>query len=275
MLIKTAEDIEQLKKGGKILGEILEKLALSCKSGVKISDLDIKAEEMILSAGGRPAFKNYTSHRDGCPFPSTICASLNEELVHGSGKRAIVLREGDILGIDIGMEWPCLASGAVQGKSIKKRGLYTDTAMTVIIGKPKKGVQELLDVTKEALEKGIEAVKPGNSVADIGRAIEDYVKSQGKYGIVRDLVGHGVGHAVHEEPHIPNYYDPSLKNFILRPGMVLALEPMISMGGHRVRTADDGWTIEMADKSLCAHFEHTVVVTEKGCEVATRRPSEL
>lgn len=265
MLIKTAEDVGQLKEGGELLGETLEKLALSCAPGAKISDLDIIAEKMIVSAGGRPAFKNYKSSHDNCPFPSTICASLNEELVHGSGKRRIVLQEGDILGIDIGMEWPFKKG---------KRGLFTDTALTVAVGKIPDKVAELMRVTREALEVGIREVLPGNSVADIGRAIEDYVKSQGKYGIVRDLVGHGVGHAVHEEPRVPNYYDPSLNNFILKPGMVIAIEPMVALGGHKVHSANDGWTIVMADKSPCAHFEHTVVITEKGNLVVTRRPSE-
>jgi methionyl aminopeptidase len=124
------------------------------------------------------------------------------------------------------------------------------------------------------LELAIKAVKPGRPLSDIGRTIEDYVKSQGKYGIIRDLVGHGVGHAVHEEPAIPNYYDKQLDNFIIRPGMVLAIEPMISLGDWRVKTGDDGWTIEMADGSMCAHYEHTLVVTARGCEVATRRPHE-
>ena len=129
-------------------------------------------------------------------------------------------------------------------------------------------------MTKQSLEVAIKTVKPGISVADIGGAIEKYVKSQGKYGIVRDLVGHGVGHEVHEEPMIPNYYDKKMTGFILKPGMVIAIEPMISLGGYEIKVGDDGWTIEMADGSMCAHFEHTLAITKTGCEVMTRRPNE-
>jgi methionyl aminopeptidase len=133
----------------------------------------------------------------------------------------------------------------------------------------------LLRVTQQALEEGIKVAQPGNTVAAIGRAVEGYVKSQGHYGIVRDLVGHGVGHEVHEGPHIPNYYDPGLESVILKPGMVIAIEPMISMNkDHRVVAKPDGWTIAMIDNALCAHFEHTLVITEKGNEVVTRRPEE-
>lgn len=268
MLIKSAYDIEQIKKGGKIIGEILEKLAKMCKPGVSTGEIDRAAEKMIKKAGGKPAFKGYANGPHDTPFPTTICASANHQLVHGIAKDDDILENGDIFTIDIGMEWPV--------KNTKKftRGFFTDTALTVIVGNVPEKTKELLRVTKASLEVGIKAVKPGNSVADIGRAIENYVNSQGKYGIVRDLVGHGVGHAVHEEPRIPNYYDPLMRAFILKPGMVLAIEPMISLGSHRVRTGPDGWTIEMADKSLCGHFEHTVIVTENGCEVVTRRPAE-
>ena len=130
-------------------------------------------------------------------------------------------------------------------------------------------------MTQEALEIGMQAVKPGNTIADIGQAIEKFVRSEGKYGIVQDLVGHGVGHGVHEEPRVPNYFDPSVAKIKILPGMVLAIEPMISLGGHEVKIGQDGWTIEMADCSLCGHFEHTVIVTKKGHEVVTRRPQEL
>jgi len=267
MLIKPKYDIEQIKKGGKIIGEILEKLGRMCKPGVSTGEIDRAAEKMIKKAGGQPAFKGYSNGPHDTPFPCTICASANHQLVHGIANDDDILESGDIFTIDIGMEWPC--------KNPKKdRGFFTDTALTVIVGDVPEKTKELLKVTKESLEVGIKAVKPGNSVADIGKAIEDYVNSKGKYGIVRDLVGHGVGHAVHEEPRIPNYYDPKMGAFILKPGMVLAIEPMISLGTHRVRTGLDGWTIEMADKSLCAHFEHTVIVTDNGCVVATRRPGE-
>ena len=275
MLIKNKEEIAQIKKGGKIIAEILAKLADICQPGISTAEVDDVAEKLILRAGGLPAFKGYVNHPDDTPFPSTICASINNELVHGIASPDVLLQDGDIFSIDIGMEHPILG-GEKDGKKKTKsgRGFFTDTALTVPVGVIPEKTKELLRVTKESLEVGIGAVRPGNSVAAIGKAIEEFVRSQGKYGIVRDLVGHGVGHEVHEEPRIPNYYDPSLERFILKPGMVLAIEPMISLGSHRVKGSPDGWTIVMADGSLCAHFEHTVVVTEKGCEVLTRRPGE-
>ena len=230
------------------------------KSGVSTWEIDQAAENMIKAAGGHPSFKGYASRSGETPFPCVVCVSINHELVHGVAKKNVVLKTGDILSIDIGME---------------RQGCYTDTAITVPIGKIPAKTRQLLNVTRESLEVAIKEVKAGISVAAIGRSIEKYVKSQGNYGIVRDLVGHGVGHAVHEEPRIPNYYDPQLEKFILKPGMVLAIEPMISLGDCRIKVGDDNWTIEMADCSLCAHFEHTVVVTEKGCTVVTRRPKEL
>ena len=270
MLIKTPEEIKLIKQGGQIIGRILDDLAKMCRAGMSTWEVDAAAEKMIREAGGRPAFKGYKSRSGDIPFPSTICASINEELVHGIAKKDRILKNGDIFTIDIGMEWPASAKASAG----KPGGYYTDTATTVAIGKIPAKTHELMRVTQESLERAIEVIKPGNTVADIGKAVEDYVKSQGKYGIVRDLVGHGVGHAVHEEPRIPNYYDRNLDYIVLKPGMVVAIEPMISMKGWRVTTADDGWTIVMADSSLCAHYEHTIIVTKSGNVVATRRPSE-
>ncbi|MDD4476701.1 MAG: type I methionyl aminopeptidase [Patescibacteria group bacterium] len=276
MLIKTKSEIKKINEGGKILGKILEKLARACKPGVSTWQIDREAERMIKEAGGRPAFKEYKSCPTDSPFPCTICASLNSELVHGIAKKEIILKDGDIFTIDIGMEWPHKKAGFFSSSESKsrKKGFFTDTALTLAIGNIPEETKKLMRVTKNALEIGIKAARPGNSVADIGRAIEDYVAAQGKYGIVRDLVGHGVGYAVHEEPRIPNYYDKKLERFILKPGMVLAIEPMISIGSHKVKNAKDGWTIVMEDESLCAHFEHTVVITEQGCDISTRRPNE-
>lgn len=265
MHVKTPEAIKQVTKGGKIIGKILARLAKMCRPGVSTWDIDQAAEQMIIKAGGLPSFKGYRGGPDGSPFPSTICASLNQELVHAFARKDAILKNGDIFSIDIGMEWP-------HKKNF--RGFFTDTAITVAIGDIPNEVKELLRVTRQALFAGIKAAKPGKTVADIGLAIENYVKSQGKYGIVRDLVGHGVGYEVHEEPRIPNFFDKSTDNWKLESGMILAIEPMISLGDWRVKTADDGWTIEMADGSLCAHFEHTVILTKKGNEIATLRPGE-
>lgn len=250
------------------MGRILDDLAKMCRPGISTWEIDLAAEKMIIEAGGRPAFKGYKTRPSDKPFPSTICASINEEVVHGIAKKEAILKNGDIFTIDIGMEWPYTGPKDTEG-------YYTDTALTVPVGKIAPKTRELLRVTQESLEMGIKAIKPGNTVADIGKAIEDYIKSQGKYGIVRDLVGHGVGHAVHEEPRIPNFYDRNLDYIVLKPGMVVAIEPMVSLGGWRVRTADDGWTICMDDGSLSAHFEHTIIITKSGNVVATRRPSEM
>jgi len=274
--LKSKEEQKLIIEGGKIIGEILEKLAKLCQPGVSAFVIDKEAERMIRKAGGIPAFKGYHSHKNEPPFPSTICACVNEELVHGIATPEKILKDGDIFTIDIGMEWPKATSSKLKVYKViksKEKGYFTDTALTVVVGKVPEKTQQLLNVTKKALEIGIGAVKIGGTIADIGKAIENYVKPQG-YGIVRDLVGHGVGHAVHEEPRVPNYYDKSLENWIIEPGVVIAIEPMISMGGHKVITADNGWSISMADGSLCGHFEHTVVVTEEGVVVATRRPGE-
>jgi methionyl aminopeptidase len=281
MLIKTQRDIENIKQNCVLIGAILETLAEKCVPGASVWEIDQLAEKLIRKSGGRPAFKGYKPSGAERPFPATVCVSLNSELVHGIPRKETFLKNGDIVSLDIGMEWPLGSSkskvlpAGKQVKSLKTKGVFSDTAITVAVGAIPEKTKELLAVTKQALEEGIKAAKPGNSIASIGRAVENYVKSQGKYGIVRDLVGHGVGHAVHEEPMIPNYYDPALEGTLLRPGMVVAIEPMISLGGWRVATMPDGWTIKMADNSLSAHFEHTVIITEDGNIVATRRPSEL
>ena len=264
MKFKSAEDIQNLTESGKLMGEILEQLAGLCRAGISTFEIDKEAEKLIKKVGGRPAFKGYKTHVSERPFPGTICASLNHELVHGIPKKDAVLKDGDIFSIDIGMQWPN-----------RKDGVYTDTALTVAIGEIPEKTKKLMAVTKEALERGIKAVQPGNSIASVGRAVEAYVRSQGKYGVVRDLVGHGVGHAIHEDPFVPNYYDKNLESLKFEPGMVVAIEPMISLGDWRIETMKDGWTIKMADDSICAHYEHTVIVTETGNIVATRRPHEL
>lgn len=272
MLIKTQQDIQNIKENCTLIGAILETLATKCVPGASVWEIDQMAEKMIRESGGRPAFKGYKTAGAELPFPATVCISLNAELVHGIPRKDVFLKDGDIVSLDIGMEWPSSAKASA-GKSTK-RGVFSDTAITVAVGAVPEKTQKLLAVTHQALEEGIKAAQPGHSIASIGKAIEKYVKSQGKYGIVRDLVGHGVGHAVHEEPMIPNYYDPELEGILLRPGMVIAIEPMISLGGWRVETMPDGWTIKMSDSSLSAHFEHTVIITEDGNIVATRRPSE-
>lgn len=273
MLIKNKKEIVLITENGVLMGQILQELRTLCKPGMSTYTIDLLAEKKILAVGGKPAFKGYMTHASDTPFPGTICASVNTDLVHAIPRREVELKDGDIFTIDIGMEYP--AGNSKQKNTKRKRGYYTDTAITFSIGKIPEATRELLRVTKEALEVGIRAAQPGNSVASIGKAIETYVKSQGSYGVVRDLVGHGVGHEVHEQPNIPNYYDPGLESVMLKPGMVIAIEPMISISKeHRVVAKPDGWTIAMRDNALSAHFEHTVVITAKGNEVVTRRPNE-
>lgn len=272
MLIKSPADIKKLKAGGKILGGVVSELVKMCQPGIDTWSIDRKAEELIIEAGGRPSFKLYKNHPTDPPFPATICASLNDEIVHGIPKKEVILKSGDIFTIDIGMEWPY---GQKDKKGKLLSGLYTDTAITVPIGSVGNKIAKLLNVTAESLEEGIRAVKPGAKLSSVCLSIENYIKSQGSYGIIKDLSGHGVGHAVHEEPCIPNYYDRYLDNFIIKPGMVFALEPMITEKGWRIMIDRDGWTIKTANGAWCAHFEHTLVVNNKGCEVITRRPEEM
>lgn len=260
--IKKPEEIEIIKQAGKLMGEILEKLSHMVVPGISAWELDVEAERMIREVGGVPAFKGYKGRHTDPPFPSTICASINEELVHGIATKDKVVKEGSIFSIDIGMKYP------------ENKGYFVDTALTVAVGDIPDEIHKLLDVTRESLEVGIRAVTIGGTIADIGKAIEAYVRSEGDYGIVRDLVGHGVGHAVHEDPRVPNYYDKELERWIIESGVVIAIEPMITLGDYHVKTADDGWTISTVDNSLNAHFEHTIAVTEDGAMVVTRRPQE-
>lgn len=268
---KKASEIKYLREGGRKMGEILEVLEKMIKPGISGLEIDEMAEKLIRECGGLPAFKGYKSRRGDTPFPATLCFSLNAEVVHGIPTKAKVIQAGDLVSLDIGMQYPANCGAGPDGN-----GFFVDTAITVVAGKKvSKEYQDLLDVTRISLEKGLEQCVVGNTVADIGRAIEDSVKSQGKYGIVKDLVGHGVGHAVHEDPHVPNYYSEELEHWILKENVVLALEPMITLGGWRVKVAPDGWGILTADGSMSAHFEHTVIITKKGPEVITRRPNEL
>ncbi|MEK7102540.1 MAG: type I methionyl aminopeptidase [Patescibacteria group bacterium] len=257
--IKQPEELKLIQEGGEKIGAILAKLAKMAAPGVTLAQLDAEAERLIIESGGVPSFKGYKARAGDTPFPSTICACVNEELVHAPANRDRALLASDILSIDIGMQWPA------------KDGFFTDTALTIPLGPIKKEVELLLERTQKALEIGIAEVRPGKTIADIGRAIEDYLKPFG-YGIVRALVGHGVGYKVHEPPQVPNYYQKALENVKIEPGMVLALEPMVTLGTHEVKTLDDGWTIVPVDNSMCAHFEHTVIATDADPVVVTRRP---
>lgn len=251
--LKSEEEIKMLARGGRLLSEILNKLNRAAKPGVKTIELDAMAESLIKRIGGRPSFKNYQSLRSDPPFPTAICASVNNELVHTPAGE-LVLRSGDILSIDIGMEY---------------QGLFTDMATTVAIGKISLATEKLLKVTKKSLDLAIAVVKPGNMIGDIGRIVQEFVESQG-YFVVKDLVGHGVGYAVHEDPRVPNFVAVNQPKIEMVPGMVIAIEPMVNVGTDRVKFSDEEWTVTTADGSLCAHFEHTIAVTKRGHLVLTK-----
>ncbi len=252
-LIKSQKEIQALAEGGKILAEVLQKVVEAVKSGVTTKELDSIAETLIASSGGIPSFKGYNAFGARIAYPASLCASINNEVVHGIPSEKRVLKEGDIIGLDIGMKY---------------ESLYTDMAVTVGVGKIDAGSRKLIDVTHESLEKGIAEIRTGAHIGDIGAAVQKYVEGYG-FGVVRELVGHGVGHAVHEQPEVPNFGKKG-QGLKLAEGMVLALEPMVTVGSPRVILAKDEWTWKTTDGFRAAHFEHTVVVTKDGARVLTK-----
>lgn len=258
-IVKTEDEIELIARGGVLLSRVLGKIAKRVAPGVSTADLDNLAEKEILKAGGRPAFKGYRIYGVKQAYNSTVCTSVNDEVVHGLAHPGRILKEGDIIGLDIGMQYP--ANG----------GLFTDMAMTVPVGKISAPAQKLIKVTRECLERAIAVVHAGARLSDIGSAVQTHAEGNG-YGVVRDLVGHGVGYDVHEEPRVPNYVDHDYSDAVLKKGMVLAIEPMINAGAWQVKTLPDGWTVKTTDGSLSAHFENTVAVTDDGCEILTPFP---
>ncbi|HEU4765405.1 MAG TPA: type I methionyl aminopeptidase [Candidatus Eisenbacteria bacterium] len=245
--INTPEEMEKIRESAQIVGRCLLLLGKEVRPGITTQELDRIAEEYIRSQGGEPAFKGYRG------YPASICASINEEVVHGipSGKR--VVKEGDVVSLDIG---------------VKKAGFYGDAARTFAVGAVSEAAQRLLEATERSLYEGIDQARPGGRVSDISSAIEREVKRSG-YSVVRALVGHGVGRELHEEPQVPNYGRPG-EGPRLRTGMVLAIEPMVNLGGADVVTLADQWTVVSADKSLSAHFEHTVAIGEEGPIILSR-----
>ena len=250
--IKTEDEIRRLREGGKRLAAVLERLEAAAKSGVSTLELDELALRLIVANGGIPIFKGYKIREAKTPFPASICTSINDEIVHGIPREDRILKEKDVLGIDIGMRWD---------------GLVTDTAITVGIGRAASEAERLIRATKEALDAGIAAVKPGAGIGDIGSAVARHLK-KARLGIIRDLAGHGVGYELHEEPLIPNYGRPGT-GVSLERGMVLAIEPMATLGDWQITLDDDEWTFRTVDGSLAAHFEHTVAVTKIGAEILT------
>lgn len=273
--IKSPEEINMIKEGGKRLAAILKKLVSEVKPGVKTAYLEEMALKLITEVGGYSAFKNYPMG-GGIFFPSALCVSINNEVVHGSALPDRILQEGDIVDLDIGMEWPVLPElrkkfSAPVNPHSKHGGFFSDMCTTVPVGKISKEAKRLLRVSEECLHKALKVVKPGKRINDIARVIENHAEMNG-FGVVRDLVGHGVGYYAHEEPDVFNFTinDNARENIVLEEGMVIAIEPMINGGDWPVQVAKNGYTILTADNSLSAHFEHTVAVTGHGCEILTR-----
>ncbi len=245
--LKSERELDFMRRAGAAVAQILEEMAAMVKPGITTADLDRFAESRCKELKVVPVFKGYRG------FPGSVCISVNEEVVHGIPSRKKVLKAGDIVGLDFGVSY---------------EGWFGDSARTVEVGKVTPEAHQLVEVTRESLNRAIEQCIEGNRIFDIGHTIQNYVEGFG-YGVVREFVGHGIGRALHEEPQVPNY-GPKGKGIPLKVGMVLAIEPMINAGTHEVVVLEDGWTAVTADQSLSAHFEHTVAITSKGPEVLTK-----
>ncbi|MBF0490002.1 MAG: type I methionyl aminopeptidase [Candidatus Omnitrophica bacterium] len=244
--IKSSQEIDILKKAGKILSLIIKQVGSSLTAGMTTKDIDEKVESLIQQYGVKPAFKGYRG------FPACACISVNEAVVHGIPNQRII-RKGDIISIDIGIIY---------------EDYYSDSAVTVGVGPVNPETQRLLEVTEVALYKGIEKACASRHLSDISHAVQSYVELHG-FSVVRDFVGHGIGRQLHEDPEIPNY-GQAHQGPVLKEGMVLAIEPMVNMGVHRTRVLNDGWTVVTEDGKPSAHFEHCILITSNGAEILTR-----
>lgn len=245
--IKSERELNYMRKAGGAVAQILEEMSQMVKPGITTWDLDRYAESRCKDLKVLPAFKGYHG------FPASVCISVNDEVVHGIPSRKKVLNEGDIVGIDFGVSY---------------EGWFGDSARTVAVGKVSEAARQLIDVTQESLLLGIEQCREGNRVFDIGHAVQNFVERHG-YSVVREFVGHGIGKALHEDPQVPNFGSKG-KGLALKVGMVLAIEPMVNAGNPGVRVLSDGWTAVTIDRSLSAHFEHTVAITAAGPEILTK-----
>jgi methionyl aminopeptidase len=241
IVVKTADEIQLMREANQIVAETLMLLQNTVIPGISTWELDQLAEELCLKRKAKPAFKGYRG------FPGSLCVSVNEEVVHGIPSRKKKLRKGDIISIDFGVLF---------------KGYYGDSAVTLPVGKIAEDVQSLLNITRNSLGKAIDQMVVGNRIGDISKAIQEYVEGNG-FSVVRQFVGHGIGTELHEPPEIPNFYQGE-RTAKLLPGMVLAIEPMVNMGTHKVKVLRDGWTVITNDKKPSAHFEHSIAVTENG-----------
>ncbi len=252
--IKTPADIKILREGGKRHSFILKEVVKAVAPGVSAKTLDDLAARLIAEGGDTAAFLNYKPYGAKRPYPASLIVSVNDAVVHGiPNETEIILKEGDVVSLDLGLV---------------HKGLITDGAVTVPVGKVSKEAKLLLKATKEALVAAIKEAKPGNTTGHIGHAVECIIRPHG-FGIVEELAGHGVGYSVHEDPYVPNYGEPG-DGEVLVPGMVIAIEPIINMGSPKVRLDKDGYTYRTVDGSLSAHFEHTVAITKTGCRILTK-----
>jgi methionyl aminopeptidase len=245
--LKRPQEIARMRQAGRVLASILEAFERELRPGITTAYLDRMADEMMREAGTVPSFLGYQG-----TYPASICASINDEVVHGIPSPTRLLHEGDLIGLDIGCIW---------------QGWHADCARTWSVGPAAPPVQELIDATRRGMEAGIAAAVPGNRLGDVGAAIEAVAREHG-YGIVRPFVGHGIGTEMHEEPSVPNYGTPG-KGMLIQPGMCFAIEPMFTLGSGDVAVLEDDWTVVTTDGSLAAHFENTIAVTEHGPEILT------
>lgn len=244
--VKTADEIVAMRESGRMLATVLDILRKRVEPGMSTKDLSEIAKEELRALGGQPPFLGFYG------YPDVLCVSVNDEVVHGIPRPKHILADGDIVSMDFGVTY---------------KGMVTDAAISVILGKGSEEARKLVEATERSMMAGIKAVHGGVKTGDIGAAVEAVLAPAG-YGIVRDLVGHGVGHSLHEDPNVPNY-GPAGRGEILQTGMTIAIEPMATLGGYKVVTDNDKWTIRTADGSLSAHFEHTVLITDKGAEILT------
>jgi methionyl aminopeptidase len=249
IILKSPDEVAKMRVAGSIVAETIDTVLAAVAPGVSTADLDAVAEAFIRERKAMPSFKGYRG------FPASICASLNEEVVHGIPSPKRILKEGDVLSLDFGAIWD---------------GYHADSAITVFVAEPLSAeAEKLVRVTEEALEAGISQIRPGGRLSDISHAVQQVVEGAG-FSVVREYVGHGIGRSLHEDPQIPNYGLPG-RGPELRPGLVVAIEPMVTMGDWKTRVLADDWTVVTADRSLAGHFEHTIAVTEDGREVLTAR----
>lgn len=248
VILKSANELALMDHANGIIQEILDQIGLMIRPGMTTAEIDRFAEERILAAGATPAFKGYPNPGRGADFPGSVCSSVNSEIVHGIPSPAVILQDGDIVSIDVG---------------VKYQGFFGDSARTFAVGNVDAEAQRLLDITRESLDLGIEQAQVGNRISDIGHAVQKHVEAAG-FSVVREFVGHGIGASLHEEPQVPNYGQPGRLGRLLS-GMVLAIEPMVNVGSPEVLvSADDGWTARTRDGSRSAHFEFSVAITADG-----------